>query len=204
MPSYRLICGHVLEILPTLPAGSVQTVITSPPYYGLRDYGLPPLVWGGDADCAHAWGAAGRKGGGSHTHTTGSEQHSRKHMDAHEEISDASTGAFCRHYRRTVWEIPTQPYADAHFATFPERLVYPCILAGSRVGDTVLDLFVGSGTTLAAARRLGRNGIGIELSPEYLAMAHRRIAVVPDPREPLAAVQAPDIPTSGLFALEDV
>jgi len=77
--------------------------------------------------------------------------------------------------RRTVWEIATQPYPEAHFATYPEKLVEPCILAGSAVGDTVLDPFCGSGTTGAVAYRLGRKFIGIELNPEYIELARKRI-----------------------------
>jgi DNA modification methylase len=77
--------------------------------------------------------------------------------------------------RRTVWTIATQPYAGAHFATFPPRLVEPCILAGCPEGGTVLDPFVGSGTTLAVARTLGRKAIGIELNPAYCELAARRM-----------------------------
>lgn len=76
---------------------------------------------------------------------------------------------------RSVWTIATQPYADAHFAAFPEALPERCIRAGSAVGDTVLDPFAGSGTTLLVACRLGRNAVGCELNPAYAAMAERRI-----------------------------
>jgi DNA modification methylase len=77
--------------------------------------------------------------------------------------------------RRTVWTIPTQPFPEAHFATFPEALVEPCIAAGSRVGDSILDPFCGSGTVGVVALRAGRDFIGIELNPEYIEMARRRI-----------------------------
>jgi DNA modification methylase len=77
---------------------------------------------------------------------------------------------------RTVWTFSTKPYPEAHFATYPEALVEPCIKAGSRVGDTILDPFVGSGTTLAVARRLGRKAIGIELQPNYLPLIRRRVS----------------------------
>ncbi len=77
---------------------------------------------------------------------------------------------------RSVWEIATQPTPEAHFATYPEALVRRCILAGSRAGDTVLDPFVGSGTTCLVARKHGRRCIGIDLSEEYLAIAARRTA----------------------------
>jgi len=78
--------------------------------------------------------------------------------------------------RRTVWTIATQPYPEAHFATFPEKLVEPCVLAGCPAGGTVLDPFTGSGTTGAVAYRLGRKFVGIELNPEYAALAEKRIA----------------------------
>ena len=77
--------------------------------------------------------------------------------------------------RRTVWTIATQPYPEAHFATFPEDLVKPCVMAGSRVGDTVLDPFAGSGTALYVAKELGRRAIGIELNPAYIQLAERRL-----------------------------
>ena len=77
--------------------------------------------------------------------------------------------------KRSVWTIATQPFKEAHFATYPEKLVEPCILAGSAVGDTVLDPFVGSGTTGVVALRYSRNFIGIELNPEYAVMARQRI-----------------------------
>jgi DNA modification methylase len=77
--------------------------------------------------------------------------------------------------RRTVWTINSDRTSEAHFATFPEALVEPCILAGCPKGGTVLDPFSGSGTTLAVANRLGRNGIGLELSAEYIEIARRRI-----------------------------
>jgi len=78
--------------------------------------------------------------------------------------------------KRSVWEIATQPYAEAHFATYPEALVEPCILAGSKEGDTILDPFCGSGTTGAVALRYHRDFIGIELNPTYAELAERRIS----------------------------
>jgi len=79
--------------------------------------------------------------------------------------------------KRSVWTVATQPYSEAHFATFPPDLIKPCILAGSRVGDTVLDPFAGSGTTLMVATELGRASIGIELSPAYVEMINERTNV---------------------------
>jgi len=77
--------------------------------------------------------------------------------------------------KRSVWEISTEPFAEAHFATFPKALVEPCVKAGSAPGDLVLDPFAGSGTTGVVALRLGRRFVGIELNPEYVALARRRI-----------------------------
>ena len=77
---------------------------------------------------------------------------------------------------RNVWTVATQPFSGAHFATFPPALIEPCIKAGSRPGDTVLDPFGGAGTTGLAADRLHRHAVLIELNPEYAAMAERRIA----------------------------
>jgi len=81
--------------------------------------------------------------------------------------------------KRSVWTVATQPYGDAHFATFPEDLIKPCILAGSRVGDTVLDPFAGSGTTGKVALEFGRKAILIELNPAYIELAEDRTFVTP-------------------------
>ncbi len=78
--------------------------------------------------------------------------------------------------RRTVWTIATRPYADAHFAVFPPALVEPCIKAGCPAGGIVLDPFLGSGTTLLVAQRLGRSGVGIELNADYCRLAENRLA----------------------------
>lgn len=78
--------------------------------------------------------------------------------------------------RRSVWTVATKPYPEAHFATYPPALIEPCILAGSELGDTVLDPFTGSGTTGMVAMKHGRRFVGCELNHEYAAMAERRIA----------------------------
>ena len=81
--------------------------------------------------------------------------------------------------KRTVWTIATQPYAEAHFATFPEELPKLCILAGSKPSDTVLDPFAGSGTTGKVAIELGRKAVLIELNPTYIKLVHERCNVTP-------------------------
>lgn len=83
-----------------------------------------------------------------------------------------------RRNRRTLWSIPTEPCPEAHFAVFPRELVRPCLLAGSRPGDLVLDPFFGAGTTGVVALELGRRCLGIELNPQYLEIARRRTAAV--------------------------
>lgn len=76
---------------------------------------------------------------------------------------------------RSVWDIATQPFSGAHFATMPPVLAERCIKAGSKPGDAVLDPFGGAGTTGLVADRLGRNATLIELNPQYAAMARERI-----------------------------
>lgn len=76
--------------------------------------------------------------------------------------------------KRDVWNVALKPTKEAHFATYPEKLVEPCILAGCRPGGVVLDPFFGSGTTGRVADRLGRDYIGIELNPKYIDICKKR------------------------------
>lgn len=75
--------------------------------------------------------------------------------------------------KRSVWTVPTRALKDAHFATFPEDLIEPCILAGCPKGVIVLDIFHGSGTTGRVANKNNRNYIGFELNPEYIAIEEK-------------------------------
>ena len=77
--------------------------------------------------------------------------------------------------KKSVWVVPTMPFSEAHFATFPEDLIVPCIKAGCPEGGTVLDPFMGAGTTALVAHKLNRNYIGTELNPEYCQIAEKRI-----------------------------
>jgi len=79
--------------------------------------------------------------------------------------------------KRDVWTVNTRPYTGAHFAAFPIELIIPCILAGSKEGDTILDPFFGSGTTAEAATHLNRNWIGIEINPEYKNLYKERLGL---------------------------
>jgi len=83
-------------------------------------------------------------------------------------------GEFIRN-KRSVWHVETQPFKEAHFATFPPKLITPCILAGSPEQGVVLDPFMGSGTTALVALRNNRNFIGIELNQQYIDIAYNRI-----------------------------
>lgn len=77
--------------------------------------------------------------------------------------------------KRSVWTVANQPYSGAHFASFPQRLIEPCILAGCPEGGIVLDPFGGSGTTAQVANANRRSAIIIELNPDYLKLQARRI-----------------------------
>lgn len=78
--------------------------------------------------------------------------------------------------KRDVWTVSTKPYAGSHFAVFPTDLIEPCILAGSRVGDIVLDPFFGSGTTGQVSQALGRKWIGCELNKDYEKLQNERVS----------------------------
>lgn len=92
-----------------------------------------------------------------------------------ESFSAAITKTVTERQRRSVWTIPAQPFKGSHFATFPPKLIEPMVKAGSRIGDIVFDPFSGAGTTVMVAERLGRLGLGSDLSWEYLLMSRERI-----------------------------
>ena len=292
-----ILCGDVLEKLKELPAGSVQTVITSPPYWGLRDYGQPgqiglePTVaeyvadlvavfrevkrvlkddgtlWLNLGDSYWRNPKRGNQEKGSHAglHTgrtaAAAMQHRTFHLEeknlvgvpwrvalalqedgwilrcdivwakpnpmpesitdrptrSHEfiflfskqkqyyynnkaieepSVSDHPSGnGYKREARksfdgrgsieqwqpkgtrnkRDVWTVAVKPFKEAHFAVYPMELIRPCVLAGCPVGETVLDVFLGSGTTAVVAREEGRHFIGIELNPAYVQIAEKRL-----------------------------
>jgi DNA modification methylase len=77
--------------------------------------------------------------------------------------------------KKSVWSVCTKPFSEAHFATYPEELITPCILAGCPKDGIVLDPFIGAGTTALVALSHGRKFIGLELNPEYIAIANKRL-----------------------------
>jgi DNA modification methylase len=305
--SVRIVTGGCLTVLPTLVEKSVQTCVTSPPYFGLRDYGHPDQIglektpeeyveklvavfrevrrvlkddgtlwlnlgdsyanggkWGGSTGGLHMRELHGTSSVGRTKRSTGLKpkdligipwrvafalqedgwylrsdiiwskpnpmpesvedrptkaheylfllsKDERYYYDAEAIAEPATTGDHARNgkigsdhqapgqsrqngisrrrtgaaeaipagtmrNRRSVWTISSEPYAGAHFAVMPTALVAPCILAGSRIGDVVLDPFGGSGTVGAVATELGRHATLIELNPEYVSLASERTA----------------------------
>ena len=109
------------------------------------------------------WGTRDRTDGKYHNEGTGLQPHSG--LEKSYEWAN----------KRSVWTVTTKPFTGAHFATFPPDLIEPCVMAGSRVGDIVLDPFMGSGTTAAVADRLNRLYLGCELNPDYQKLQKERL-----------------------------
>jgi len=104
--------------------------------------------------------------------------HSRRHAGFNNRWDAMSKNEQCsgKRNKRSVWTVATQPFKEAHFATFPPALIEPCILAGCPEGGTVLDPFGGAGTTALVADRHHRSAISIEINEKYVEMQHARIA----------------------------
>lgn len=121
--------------------------------------------------CGSKGNARTFRGGGAYTDGQSFQNSVRVERKSHGNVANETGGR----NRRSVWNIATAQFKAAHYATFPERLVEPCILAGCQEGGTVLDPFMGSGTTGVVAKRLRRNFVGCEINPDYLQMATERI-----------------------------
>lgn len=253
--------GDALQVLQRLPSESVQCVVTSPPYWGLRDYNIPDQIglepnlpqfinrllavflevrrvlrpdgvfWlnigDGYTSGNRGWRAPDKKNPARGMSVRPDTPEGLKPKDLigipwrlafalqddgwylrtdvvwhkpnamPESVKDRPSRAheylfmFSKEERyyydrwavvegngrncRSVWNINTQGFAGAHFATFPPKLVEPCIRSSSRPGDFVLDPFFGSGTVGVVCQELGRSYVGIELNPEYVALAAKRI-----------------------------
>ncbi|MEG1894612.1 MAG: site-specific DNA-methyltransferase [Oscillospiraceae bacterium] len=111
------------------------------------------------------------RGGGAYTNHGSYENAAITNRESH---GNAANETGLRN-RRSVWSVATKGYSGAHFATFPEKLIEPCILAGCRIGGIVLDPFFGSGTVGVVAKKHERCYLGIELNPEYVDIAKQRI-----------------------------
>ncbi|MBL4842155.1 MAG: site-specific DNA-methyltransferase [Thalassospira sp.] len=99
---------------------------------------------------------------------------SEKYFYDHEAVKEPAANGKRRN-RRSVWNVSTEPSGWAHFATFPTKLIEPCILAATKPNDFILDPFFGSGTVGEVCRDLGRRCVGIELNPEYVNIAYNRL-----------------------------
>ena len=117
---------------------------------------------------AKDWGTRDRSKGKYHNPGTGLQPHS------------GLTKSYTKRNKRSVWSINKKPYKGAHFATYPEELIEPCILAGSEKGDIILDPFMGSGTTAVVAKKNSRAYIGCELHKEYASLQTDRISTIPN------------------------
>ncbi len=98
-----------------------------------------------------------------------------KYYYDYEAIKEKTLDGLNKRNKRSVWNVNTEPFRDAHFAVFPPALIVPCILAGSKVSDWILDPFLGSGTVGEVAQKLNRKFIGIELNPDYALIAKKRV-----------------------------
>ncbi len=109
------------------------------------------------------WGTRNRTKGKYHNSGTGLSPHT------------GLTKSYERKNKRDVWSVTNKPYKGSHFAVFPPDLIEPCILAGSREGDLILDPFIGSGTTAMVSKNLNRHYIGCELHEEYHELIQQRV-----------------------------
>ena len=109
------------------------------------------------------WGTRDRTSGKYHNDGTGLSPHSGLEK------------SYTKANKRSVWSVTTKPFKGAHFATYPEDLIVPCVLAGCVEGGLVLDPFMGAGTTALVSKKLGRNYVGFELNHEYRNIAIKRI-----------------------------
>lgn len=162
----KIIVGDCLEKLKQFPNDSIDCCITSPPYWGLRDYGVDNQL-GNENDfydfvsnLINVFKEVKRV-----LKPTGT---------CFVNMGDTYGGNGGRN-KRTVWSINTKPFRDAHFATYPEELVGIMVKYGCPEGGIVLDPFMGAGTTAIVAKKLNRDYVGIELNPEYLKIAENRI-----------------------------
>ncbi len=116
---------------------------------------------------AKDWGTRDRSKGKYHNEGSGLQPHS------------GLSKSYAKKNKRSVWSVTNKPYKGAHFAVFPSDLIEPCILAGSKPGDIILDPFMGSGTTAMVAKKLSRSYIGCELHKDYASLQTDRIMSIP-------------------------
>jgi len=170
--------GKVKQVGGGFLTSNVIALTENRPASGGRDRAAESLVvhgnYVGRGDGGRLQGKGNSKtfrGGGIYTNHLAFDNSEPVERDSH---GNAPNESMSRN-RRSVWTVATQPFAEAHFATFPEKLIEPCVLAGCPPGGVILDPFSGSGTTGIVATRHGRNYVGLELNPEYVEMSRRRL-----------------------------
>lgn len=154
-------------------ADAIAEPITTDPS---EDYPARAKITGrGEQGASAARGRDRDKSGGFPLKKSGNKKRKESLQPGHQNVASSVPWEGDTRNKRSVWTVAAKPYPEAHFAVYPTKLIEPCVLAGSAAGDTILDPFVGSGTTGVVALRHGRNFVGIDLSPEYCEMARARI-----------------------------
>lgn len=174
--------GDAEQLLNQLPSKFFRCCVTSPPYWGLRDYASERQIGAENEPSEYisrlvaVFKEVRRVLTDDGTLWLNIHEYvflfskSLKYYYDYESIQEPSG-----RNRRTVWSIPTEPFPGAHFATFPPKLVEPCIIAGFRPGDWILDPFFGAGTVGIVGEQQHRKYVGIELNREYVTLAVNRI-----------------------------
>ena len=149
-----------LNMMASVKMGGVENTLAQRSFVKITDKRNKRDVWQADED-----------------HYKNLQENGQQNHSMHERRAEGYADVtYEKRNKRDVWSVSTQAVKEAHFATFPEKLIEPCILAGCPKGGTVLDPFCGSGTTGIVCVRNERNFIGLELDPEYAEMSRRRIA----------------------------
>ena len=173
---FTLLLGSKQKVMVVVPGNSVESIaITEVPMGGgIHEYYYDaaaiaePVAASTPARMKRGFGA-----GNKYSADIPGQKH--QHLNDHRPNGYADEDIPQLRNKRDVWQINTVPYKGGHFAAFPPKLAETCLLAGCPPGGVVLDPFLGSGTTAAVAKQLGRHYIGIELNPEYCTLAEKRI-----------------------------
>jgi DNA modification methylase len=158
----------------------------SPRYFYNADAIKEPCKYRSETKMPDGWDT-GSGGHGSY-HRSGREKGKKSgniarkydHLPGKDGVAHSVPWEGSNRNKRSVWTISTSPFKEAHFATFPPSLIKPCVLAGSKPGDTILDPFGGTGTTAGVALDSGRKAIIIEVSQKYSELIPDRISSITD------------------------
>ena len=174
----RLYQGHVLEILENIQSESIHCVITSPPYWGLRDYGLEPRIWDAVSNCEHEWGDKKTISTGRHDKCGAPWERviEKKSSTMNIRVRDVKKGRIKHTDRKAKeWEIKNYGKEELGYCkTLDWQPTCKCN-QNKLVPCTVLDPFFGAGTTGSVAEKYNRKCIGIELNSEYCEITAKRL-----------------------------